>query len=489
MDGSGNAYVVGTTASSDFPGVTTLGAFQPTLSNPSGSAFIAKLFPGSKGAADLLYSTYFGGSGDGTDPDQGYAIAIDSANPPNAYITGQTSSANLPVLGAPAPFQKNLNGTSDGFIAKLTLIPTLVVTPSPYNFGVQLVGAPGTANTFTLTNNTSSTVTFTSITVTGVSPANNTDFVKSSDLCSPAGAAAGGQCTVAVTFTPSAAAAESATLAFAAMVTEGGVTSSQTIDVSLTGTGSATAPAVGFNPPNLAFGGEMLTTTSGPMTMQLTNTGAGPLTISSIAGSGDFTATSTGANACPISPATLPAAGTCSISVTFAPSVLGARTGNVTVMDNAVGTGTQTVPLTGTGWDFSLAGPTQAPPPITSTSPGNFNITMMPLGGFNQNVTLTCAVTPAAADATCTVASPVKAADGMTVQNAAVTVTTTAAMVPPGSVPTPPVSMRQVVPLILALMLLLLVPRTKRLRLRLGMVTAMLMLILLAGCSGSSKPP
>jgi hypothetical protein len=488
VDGSGNAYVVGTTASTDFPGVTTLGAFQPTLSNPSGSAFIVKLFPGSKGAADLLYSTYFGGSGDGADPDQGFAIAIDSANPPNAYITGQTSSANLPVLGAPAPFQANLNGTSDGFIAKLTLIPTLVVTPSPYNFGVQPVGATSPAQTFTLTNNTSSTVTFTSITVTGVSPALNTDFVKSSDLCSPAGAAASGQCTVAVTFTPSVAAAESATLAFAAIVTEGGRVTPQTIDVSLSGTGSATAPGVGFSQPNLAFGGEMLTTTSGAMTIQLTNNGAGPLTISSIAGSGDFTATSTGANACPIGPATLPAAGTCSISVTFAPTALNGRTGNLTVTDNA-GTGMQTVPLTGTGWDFSLAGPAQAPPPITSTAPGNFNITMTPLGGFNQNVTLTCAVTPAAADATCTVASPVKAADGMTVQNAAVMVTTTAAaMVPPGWVPTPPASMRQVVPLILALLLLLLVTRTKRLRLRLGMVAAMLMLIVLAGCNGSGKP-
>jgi hypothetical protein len=488
VDGSGNAYVVGTTASSDFPGVTTLGAFQPTLSNPSGSAFIAKLFPGSQGAADLLYSTYFGGSGDGGDPDQGYAIAIDSGSPPNVYITGQTSSANLPVLGVPAPFQKNLNGASDGFIAKLTLIPTVVVTPSPYNFGVQPVGAPSTAETFTLANNTSSTVTFTSITVTGVSPALNTDFVKSSDMCTPAGAAAGGQCTVAVTFTPSVAAAESATLVFAAVVTEGGIVTPQTFDVSLSGTGSATAPGVGFNQPNLAFGGEMLTTTSGAMTIQLKNTGAGALTISSIAGSGDFTATSTGANACPIGPATLPGAGTCSISVTFAPTVLAARTGNLTVMDNAA-TGTQTVPLTGTGWDFSLAGPAQAPPPITSTTPGNFNITMTPLGGFNQNVTLTCAVTPAAANAMCTVASPVNAADGVTVQNAAVKVTTTALFVTPRSVPTPPVSMRQVVPLILALMLLLLVPRIKRLRLRLGMVAAMLMLIVLAGCSGANGPP
>jgi hypothetical protein len=74
------------------------------------------------------------------------------------------------------------------------------------------------------------------------------------------------------------------------------------------------------------------------------------------------------------------------------------------------------------------------------------------------------------------------------VQSAAVTVTTTAMMVPPGSVPTPPVSIRQVVPVILALLLLLLLPRTKRLQVRLGMAGAMLLLVILAGCSGPGAP-
>jgi hypothetical protein len=112
---------------------------------------------------------------------------------------------------------------------------------------------------------------------------------------------------------------------------------------------------------------------------------------------------------------------------------------------------------------------------------------MTPLGGFNQAVGLTC--TGAPANTTCVVATPVTAADGTTAQNAQVTVTTTAGgLMPPLSVPAPPVSMPQVVPVILVMMLLFLLPRTKRLRLRLGMVAAMLMLILLAGCSGPHKP-
>jgi len=52
----------------------------------------------------------------------------------------------------------------------------------------------------------------------------------------------------------------------------------------------------------------------------------------------------------------------------------------------------------------------------------------------------------------------------------------------------PPVSPRQIVPLMLALLLLFFLPRTKRLRVRLTMVTAMILLGVLAGCSGPGGP-
>lgn len=490
VDSTGNAYVVGTTTSINFPGTNTgtlLGGFQTTLKNPSGSAFIAKLFPGGKGTADLLYSTYFGGTGNGTNPDQGYGIAIDAANPPNAYITGQTYSTDLPTLTT-LPGGSALNGTNDGYVAKLSLNPTLVVSPTSLSFGTVFMPNTSAAQTVTLTNNTNAVITFTSATIpvlTATPAAAATDYAVSANTCAagvPTGVSPANQCTVSVTFTPSVVGAETATL----LLTDGDSTSPQSI--SLTGTGAAAGPGVGLAPTPLPFGGEMLTTTSAAQPVTLTNTGTGALTINSIAASGDFAETSTGATACPIAPATLAAGKNCVINVTFAPTAVGARTGNLTVTDNAAGS-PHVVPLTGTGWDFSLAGPAQAPPAITSTAPGNFNITMTPLGGFNQAVALTCAVTPAAADATCTVASPVTAADGVTVQSAAVKVTTTALMVPPRSVPTPPVSMRQVVPLILALLMLLLLPRTKRLQVRLGMAGATLLLVILAGCSGPGKPP
>jgi len=464
-----------------------LGALQTTLLNTADDAFLAKLNPAGGGKSDLLYATYYGGSGDGTNPDQGFGIAIDSANPPNAYIAGETFSTDLPVVSA---FQSKLNGNgaaaagnSDAFVAKLALVPTLTVAPSPFNFGPQPVGVATNAQQFTVTNNTANTATFSSIVTTGVSPLANTDFAVSNDACSPAGVGAGLTCTVSVKFTPSVAAAESATLVITATVTNGGQNSTIVLKVNLSGTGSASAPGVGLAPANLSFGGQMLTTTSAATPVTLTNTGNGALTINTIAGSGDFAATSTGAGACPIGPATLLAGAKCTINVTFAPTVLGARVGTLTVTDNAGGS-PHTVPLTGSGWDFGLAGPAQPPPPITSKAPGNFNVTMTPLGGFNQNVGLTCAVTPAAALSTCTVTTPVMAADGVTAQNAAVMVTTTALMVPPPSVPVPPASIRQIVPVILAFLLLMLLPKTNRVRLRLAMAAAMFAFIFFAACNG-----
>src|SRR5438874_6689138 len=73
------------------------------------------------------------------------------------------------------------------------------------------------------------------------------------------------------------------------------------------------------------------------MTVTLTNTGTAALTINSFAASGDFATTSTGASACPTSPATLAAGANCSINVTFTPTTSSARTGTLSVTDNASG--------------------------------------------------------------------------------------------------------------------------------------------------------
>src|SRR5205823_566732 len=97
----------------------------------------------------------------------------------------------------------------------------------------------------------------------------------------------------------------------------------------LSGTGT-TAPAVGLSPTSLSFGNQLLNTTSTAQAVTLTNTGSASLTITSIAASGDFSQT----NNCPSS---LGFSGSCTITVTFTPTVAGSRTGSISITDNATG--------------------------------------------------------------------------------------------------------------------------------------------------------
>ena len=478
-DAQGNAYVAGATASSDFP--VTAGALQSTYPGAASDGFVSKLNPQGNGKADLVYSTYFGGSGgSGSSLDQIHAIALDTANPPNAFVTGETFSApapggKFPVFPAGA-FQPTKKGTSDAFIAKLTLIPTLAVSPTSLNFGVQPVGVTSGPKTVTLTNNTSDPIPFpgTSVTFSGTNAA---DFTSPSNTCG-ASIAAGASCTVTVVFKPSVAAGESATLVITVVITNGGVSSSQSFNVSLSGTGSAAAPGVGLAPTSLSFGGQLLTTTSAAKTVTLTNTGTSTLTINSVAASGDFAQT----NTCGTLPASLAAGANCTISVTFAPTAVGARTGTLTITDNAGGN-PHTVPLTGTGWDFTLTAP--ATFTVKKGSTGSFNVTVTPLGGFNQAVTVTC--TGTTTPVTCTPVSPVTPADGVTPVTSAVSISAVGMILPPPSKPAPPMSIRQIVPLLLALSLLMCLFWTRRLQTRLGMVTAIIVLLALAGCGDNSK--
>src|SRR6266852_1995864 len=120
VDSRGNAYVIGTTASTDFP--TTEDAHQTKFAgggggfiNPFGGfggfavgdVFVAKL--NAAGNA-LVYSTYLGGTGD----DYGEGIAVDAAG--NAYLAGMTDSTDFPTTNA---IQAENAGLADMFIAKL----------------------------------------------------------------------------------------------------------------------------------------------------------------------------------------------------------------------------------------------------------------------------------------------------------------------------------------------------------------------------------
>ena len=111
VDGSGAAYVVGSTKSPNFP---TKGAYDTALGGTQ-DAFITKL---SANGDSLIYSTYLGGTNlPGYAGDYGNAIAIDSAGA--VYVTGFTYSMDFPTT-AGAFDTSNVNGTCDIFITKLS---------------------------------------------------------------------------------------------------------------------------------------------------------------------------------------------------------------------------------------------------------------------------------------------------------------------------------------------------------------------------------
>ena len=105
VDSAGNAYVTGYSVSTTLAGAPSGGA-QPA-NKGSQDAFVAKL---NSNATALLYFTFLGGSGS----DQGKSIAVNGSG--EAYVGGITSSAGLATPGAA---QTVSAGANSGFIAKL----------------------------------------------------------------------------------------------------------------------------------------------------------------------------------------------------------------------------------------------------------------------------------------------------------------------------------------------------------------------------------
>jgi hypothetical protein len=112
-NGAGEATVVGTTTSTNFP--TTASAFDRTLGGSS-DGFVARL---SADGHTLLFSTYLGGS----DGDEADAVTLDPGG--DAWVAGVTSSMNFPVTAG--TFQTARSGASDAYIARIAANGTQVL--------------------------------------------------------------------------------------------------------------------------------------------------------------------------------------------------------------------------------------------------------------------------------------------------------------------------------------------------------------------------
>ncbi len=107
VDSSGSAYIVGFTASDNYP---VYNPYQENLDNYGGNIVITKI---NTSGTSLEYSTYIGGS------NADYVSAIEVDNLGCAYITGLTTSFDFPVVNA---INNTMNGSSAIYITKFNEI-------------------------------------------------------------------------------------------------------------------------------------------------------------------------------------------------------------------------------------------------------------------------------------------------------------------------------------------------------------------------------
>ena len=187
------------------------------------------------------------------------------------------------------------------------------------------------------------------------------------------------------------------------------------------GTTSATAtyngaPVTSFAPSSLAFPSTLVNAASAPLTLTLSNPGGAALTISNIAVGGtdasDFAIT---AKTCGSS---LAAGAKCTISVTFTPAALGARSGSIVVTDDAC-MSPQAIPLSGKGTEITMSpspvsfgsetvGTTSAPMTVTVTNHGTtaVKVTSATITGADKGdfaITSKTCTTISASGGTCTI--------------------------------------------------------------------------------------
>jgi sugar lactone lactonase YvrE len=303
---------------------------------------------------------------------------------------GAANGTLIVAYNAPtSPQTMSLSGTGS---APVTLSATSL------SFSTTVAGNTAAAKTVTLTNNQAVALSISSVAVSG-------PFAVASNTCpaSPGTLAAGANCTVGVTFSPIAVGAATGTLTF----THNAANSPQ--NVSLSGTGSA---PVTLSATSLSYSTTVAGNTAAAKTVTLTNNLAAPLSIS-VTVSDQFAIAS---NTCPVNPATLPAAGKCTVGVTFSPRTVGAITGTLTFTDNALtspqkvtlsGTGSAPLTFSATSINFSTVtvGTTSSPRPVTVTNRLSSPVAMgAVVTSLKFNVASnTCTGTNLAAGASCTV--------------------------------------------------------------------------------------
>ncbi len=222
--------------------------------------------------------------------------------------------------------------------------PLVTLMPTSLRFPNQHQGTTSQPLKVMLSNSGGGDLLITGMNISGI---NGTDFLQTNDCpTAPSPVPAGGSCTIQVVFKPTGLGAETGTLS----ISDNASGSPQNVE--LGGTSTPPAPAVRISPTSLNFGNQAIATASAAQIITLSNAGSAILSITGnivITGenAAEFTLVAV-KTTCPVTGGQLPANASCAIAVSFAPATEGAKTAQVTIVDDAEGS-PQGVPLAGVG--------------------------------------------------------------------------------------------------------------------------------------------
>jgi len=362
---------------------TVSGAQQITLTNTGNSTLIiAGISIGGTDPSDFTVTNTCGGAVQNGSACQISVAFVPAATGQRAAVLtitdnsgGQTGASQVVAL----------NGTAIG-IAAAVLSPATGML-----FGNQLVGTTSTPLTATLSNAGTASLSIGSVAVSGV----GSPYFTSTNSCGSS-LAPQSSCTISVTFTPGVTGVVSASL----VVTDGvGIQK-----IGLGGTGATGSPGASLSASAINFGSVASGSTQS-LSVSLTNSGSGVLSITAISLSGSPVFSES--NTCG---ASLAVGSTCVITLTFAPTASSSYAATLSLIDSA-GTSEQQVPITGSGSGgpigtlsassvyFSpvLSGASY-PQSVTFSNTGTSSLTLsgISLSGTNStdfNLTTTCGTT------------------------------------------------------------------------------------------------
>ncbi len=311
---------------------------------------VASLNAGGSGYTTMPHCTLSGGAG---------------TSATCAGLAYNSSSGYEPAFSAASgwDFATGLGSINVSNLVAAFLSSAATVSPMSLCFTPLTPGMTSASQTVIVTNTGTSAFTVLAVTLGGADP---DDFARNSDTCTGTALSPQSACTVSVVFTPTAVGNRTASMNFSGLAPQ----SQQSVALSGMGTGAGAV----LSPGSVTFINQIVGS-SATDTINLTNPGNAPLTLTSIAISGDKDFGET--TACG---AALAAGTTCSITVTFTPSTPGSANAAITVTGSGLN-GVRTVTLAGTGTiPIPFLNPTLTP---VSTSPGGEGFMLMVTGtGF-----------------------------------------------------------------------------------------------------------